>query len=198
MQFLTIALANNKVSIMRTDYDDIETSHPVIPSHDFEKSTLWRDIDKSLLKGGFENGNLFYTHHCGFDPEALQKDDNFRKSAIVTSTSVSKKGVTFVASIEHRDYPFYGYQYHPEKTQYERIGPVFLERDETTMKFCSSLIATIIGRVKKYARPLNQIDPFVRGFFEVYYIPVRPKNNSFEQVYLFHSIQHPPLMIEKL
>jgi GMP synthase-like glutamine amidotransferase len=37
----------------------------------------------------------------------------------VTATSKDKNGLEFVASFEHRQYPIYGVQFHPEKNAYE-------------------------------------------------------------------------------
>ncbi|KAL4718800.1 hypothetical protein ACJJTC_018331 [Scirpophaga incertulas] len=41
------------------------------------------------------------------------------KNWTFTSHSYDQNGVKFIASFEHRRYPFYGTQFHPEKVMYE-------------------------------------------------------------------------------
>lgn len=40
------------------------------------------------------------------------------KEWLITSTSISTRGLEFISTIEHKKYPFVGVQFHPEK-QYE-------------------------------------------------------------------------------
>ncbi|XP_065202013.1 gamma-glutamyl hydrolase-like [Planococcus citri] len=55
--------------------------------------------------------------------------EDFRNSVllnndwVITSTSTSTKGVEFIASAEHKKYPFYGIQFHPEKVAFEWKSP---------------------------------------------------------------------------
>ena len=37
----------------------------------------------------------------------------------ITSTNVDTQNRSFVSTIEAKDYPFYGVQYHPEKNNFE-------------------------------------------------------------------------------
>jgi gamma-glutamyl hydrolase len=38
---------------------------------------------------------------------------------VVTSTNKDNQGLEFVSSFEHRQYPIYGVQFHPERNAYE-------------------------------------------------------------------------------
>lgn len=37
----------------------------------------------------------------------------------VLSTSISEQGIEFISAIEHREYPIFGVQFHPEKPMFE-------------------------------------------------------------------------------
>lgn len=52
---------------------------------------------------------------CLQDLEKAKLNDEF----LVTSNSKDWNDNDFIASLEHRDYPFYGIQFHPEKNMYE-------------------------------------------------------------------------------
>lgn len=198
MQFLTIALTGNKVSLLKRDYDDLSTCHSITATDELKRSKLWMKINNSLRSEAFQKGNIYYNHRNGFDLKVLTADQKFSKNGIVTATSVSKHGVEFVAAIEHKSYPFFGFQFHPEKNQFERIGPTFLERDLVTLEFCRELMWSILNETRQHAKELQEIDPFVRAFFEIYHTPVRPSVDLFETVYIFQSLTHPSLMREKL
>ena len=53
---------------------------------------------------------------------------NFTRSPLaefydITSTSQDDNGLTFISSIEAKNYPFWGVQFHPEKILYEWLKP---------------------------------------------------------------------------
>lgn len=37
----------------------------------------------------------------------------------ILSTNCDRKGITFISSMEHKTYPFYGVQFHPERNAFE-------------------------------------------------------------------------------
>lgn len=132
---LTIAMSGMKVSLLSSGLGDQDTNHVVTPSADFPKSKIWDKVSKDLSSAAFSNGNLAYDHVCGFLPDKLQSDPTFSQNCIITGTSISKTGIKFVAMVEHKKYPFFANQYHPEKTQFEKIGPTWLVRDTQTIRF---------------------------------------------------------------
>lgn len=144
MQSLTVAMAGNKNGLIECDFGDEDTNHTVHPTDDYSKTKIWNKMDKDLVEKGWNNGYLYYSHNCGFDPSKLLKNDEFNKNAIVTATSISKTGKKFVAMVEHNKYPFFANQWHPEKTQFERLGPTYLSRDADTVRFTSDFIMTVV------------------------------------------------------
>jgi len=51
------------------------------------------------------------------DLRRVQLIDEFR----VLSLNHDKKGLEFISTLEHKGYPFYGVQFHPEKNLYEWV-----------------------------------------------------------------------------
>lgn len=65
----------------------------------------------------FEGENITYNyHHYCFDPELARL---YLKNYFLTSTGRDKNGAEFLSSMEHKVYPFYAVQYHPEKNIFE-------------------------------------------------------------------------------
>lgn len=78
---------------------------------------LWKKIQKIQTKNKKEN-MFFFNHDFGITWETYSKYEEMNKHWKVTSFAKDRKGIKFIASLEHRNYPFYGVQFHPEKTQF--------------------------------------------------------------------------------
>lgn len=60
----------------------------------------------------------YNAHEGGITPDALAGSAPLAAAVNALSTSVDRKGVRFVAQIEHKSAPIYGSQFHPEKIQF--------------------------------------------------------------------------------
>ncbi len=57
-------------------------------------------------------------HHDGVTPESYAQPP-LSDFYTVVSTNVDRRGRAFVSTVEARDYPIYGVQWHPERPQFE-------------------------------------------------------------------------------
>lgn len=65
----------------------------------------------------FEDHAITYnSHHWSVDPEVFETDEKLRDMFTVTAISYMPDGRPITASIESDKYPFYGTQFHPEKS----------------------------------------------------------------------------------
>lgn len=60
--------------------------------------------------------------------EMCLTEANFTNSRLsefydITTTSIDDAGLTFISSVEAKNYPFWGVQFHPEKVLYEWLKP---------------------------------------------------------------------------
>lgn len=95
-------------------YDNL----PLNFTEDFRSSKMFKNAPEdiiTLLKN--EDVTVNYHQFCILDEnlESYNLTDDWR----ATSYSDDAYGVTFIASMEHRRYPFYGVQFHPEKSAFE-------------------------------------------------------------------------------
>ncbi len=59
----------------------------------------------------------YNSHHWGADPAIFETDAKLKEMFEVTSVSyLPDDGRAFVATVESTKYPFFGTQFHPEKT----------------------------------------------------------------------------------
>ena len=58
-------------------------------------------------------------HHDGVRPASFIENSGLAATFNVLSTNVDRKGRAFVSTIEGREAPLYGAQWHPERPQFE-------------------------------------------------------------------------------
>ncbi|KAL0871974.1 hypothetical protein ABMA27_004415 [Loxostege sticticalis] len=85
---------------------------------DFRSSKMFKninnDIDRMLAH---ENITANAHQFCVLDEN--MKRHNLTVDWRVTSYSEDENGLRYISSVEHRRYPFYGVQFHPEKSSFE-------------------------------------------------------------------------------
>lgn len=86
---------------------------------------LLEDPSSTLMFQGLSEHNVetlqshnmtYLSHSWGFSPEVYLTDPGLKENYRPTSTQVSEAGDEFVSSVEGIKYPFYGTQFHPEKS----------------------------------------------------------------------------------
>ncbi|CAB3259860.1 unnamed protein product [Arctia plantaginis] len=95
-------------------YDNL----PLNFTKDFRDSKMFKNAPKDIIYLlNHENVTVNAHQFCIVDENL--KSHNLTKDWRVTSHSDDYYGVEFIASIEHTRYPFYGVQFHPEKSSFE-------------------------------------------------------------------------------
>jgi len=91
---------------------------PLLLEERFEESYLFEDIPNDVLESlQFENTTVNFHRWC------LTRE-NFTTSGLnenvkLLSTNVDYDGIEFVSTMEHKELPIYGTQWHPEKNPFE-------------------------------------------------------------------------------
>ena len=99
-------------------------------------SRVWSRLfaERPLLADKLSDPNLNITienHEFGMPPANFFDEDTkfpqLKEEFEVLNTAFDRKGVEYVATIEHKKYPFFGVQWHPEKVGFIQITRLFLE-----------------------------------------------------------------------
>lgn len=84
---------------------------------DFDETRVHKHLPEAV-RTAVQNDFICYdSHHDGVRPEFFTKYEGLRDYKIV-ATSADRKGVECAAIIEHKKYPIYAVQYHPEKVAF--------------------------------------------------------------------------------
>ncbi|GFG38658.1 hypothetical protein Cfor_09242 [Coptotermes formosanus] len=113
---LLFVLSANQTDL-RTACNITYTPMPLTFKRDYRNSKLYRDDTDGILSI-LEKQNVTFNNHfwCITEQELIASDiaDEWH----ILSVN-SYKGSEFISSVEHRKYPFYGVQFHPEKNAFE-------------------------------------------------------------------------------
>lgn len=135
----------------------------------------------------------------------------------VLSLNRDKKGLEFISTLEHRRFPFYGLQFHPEKNLYEWVTskniPHGTDASVISQYFANFFVNEGNNRSFRFARRRDDIDFLCaarknsHGFRTkqeelhslIYNYPVTYtalRNSSFQQSYMFKKSDRNGLLIE--
>ena len=119
-----------------SDYDSnpsisttIEFEHHAKDSRLFTK--LGSHEGSKIIKDLSENAIALFGHNYGISPETWNSKEELHGYFNLLATSLDKQGKQLVATIEAKDYPFYGIQYHPEKNPFEWIPEQYVHSLES-------------------------------------------------------------------
>ena len=59
--------------------------------------------------------SMYFNHKYSIDYKKFMESDFLKEFFEVLSLSQDREGKEFVSSVEAKEYPFYGMQFHPEK-----------------------------------------------------------------------------------
>lgn len=113
-------------------------------------------------------------------------DFNLDKEWRVMSVNSDWNGLEFISTIEHRYYPFYGIQFHPEKNLYEWVRNKNISHSAhaiTASQYFSEFFVNEARKSENHFKDSKTEDQFV-----IYNFPPKftgAKGSAFEQSYLF-------------
>jgi gamma-glutamyl hydrolase len=117
-EYLLMLASGEDEFILEGGYDSHNVCWPVILTD--EPSDLYA---KPIIQDIVTNQPVTMNNHeMGISPEAFRCNPGLTNMFRVTSTNLDFKGRSFVSTIESKNpevYPYYGVQYHPEKTSFE-------------------------------------------------------------------------------
>ncbi|CAD8105104.1 unnamed protein product [Paramecium primaurelia] len=156
-------------------------------SHSLENGdrnfSLYKDFDDDTYQAMQTNQYLYYSHNWGVSPDLYKKYPSLDAFFRITGTNQDIKGQTFIASMQGKQYPVYGVQYHPEKNIFE--WKVSAPHSYLAVKVSANHIDAFVNQARLNNHQFNaeQLNKAVIYNFKT----VQEKNASFVQVYFFKN-----------
>ncbi|KAL4858871.1 Gamma-glutamyl hydrolase A [Chlorella vulgaris] len=120
-QLLHILEANVSFTDLLVDTDSVAHPYTLDFTDAAASSTMFGGLSEDLIdKLGDDKYNISMENHMfGLPPDHYDKWPRLREQFNLVSTSKDRNGVEYVSSAEHKHYPFFATQWHPEKPPFE-------------------------------------------------------------------------------
>lgn len=116
-QEVTVIEAPYKDVLLHQYFDSYNVANNVTFVSDLSKSRLYKNIPQNILNAIQKENITFNSHHDGVLPGTYSKYPALQ-DYMVLAVSYDNKKVEYAATIEHKKYPIYAHQYHPEKNAF--------------------------------------------------------------------------------
>lgn len=104
----------------------------------------------------------------------------------ILSKNQDVNGIEFVSSVEHKKYPFYGIQFHPEKVQYEWIRNQNIAHSANAVLVAQWFAKFFVDESRRNSNKFLTTDEENRYLIYNYQpIYTAMHKSSFQQCYLF-------------
>lgn len=114
-QELTVIEAPFPDTLLSGKFDSYNVANNVTLVSDLSKSKMFQSMPQHLINAIRTENITFNSHHDGIIPETYAKYDSLKDYQLI-GVAYDNKGVEYVSIVEHKKYPIFGHQYHPEKT----------------------------------------------------------------------------------
>ncbi|EFA81874.1 peptidase C26 family protein [Heterostelium album PN500] len=184
-------LAGDDFNIL-TGFNSENYTVPINMTAAASSSTLFSLASPEIMSALANQPITMNNHMYGVSPAAYQQNSDLNSFFEVLSTNVDRDGLTFLSTIEAKNYPIYGTQWHPEK-------PLFEWWDEEVMNHSyDSILANqytalfFVNQARnnnnKFTYPAQESTSLIYNFTPVYSFDIAP---DFEQVYYFNNGTNP-------
>ncbi|XP_042477374.1 gamma-glutamyl hydrolase 2-like isoform X2 [Macadamia integrifolia] len=148
------------------------------------EGTVFQRFPPDLLKKLTTDCIVMQNHQYGVSPEKLQKNPSLSSFFKILTTSADEDGKVYVSTVQARNYPVTGFQWHPEKNAFE-WGSSVIPHTEDAVQVTQHVANYFISEARK---SLNR--PPVRKVLDNLIYNYRPSycgkaGRGFDEVYIF-------------
>ena len=195
-ELLTYLSANGEEH--RAHCSSSSQSLPLIFKSDFNESRLFKNAPNEIITI-LKNEPVTSNFHQFCITEKNLTAYNLTQDWRVMSVNNDWNGFEFVSSIEHRNFPFFGVQFHPEKNIYEWVKNRNISHTFNAIKASQYFADFFINEARKSPNRFandTEIDQYVIYNFEATFTGL--KGSAFEQCYLFEPKIDYPFMNKRV
>lgn len=156
----------------------------------FEKSKFFSKAPKEVIDTFLTENVTYNLHRFCLTESALKKNDILDEWKIL-STNQDVHGERFVSSMEHKEYPIYGVQFHPERNAFEFKKNVGVSHAPSGIKAMQYLANFFVDECRKNSNSFHdyqtELNYLIYNYSPIY---TGKKNSSYEQVYAFEKTDY--------
>ena len=183
MQEITVIEAPYPDVLQKKKFDSDDIASNVTFSPELISSKLYKSISPALIVA-IQHENITYNHHqSGVFPETFKKYPSL-KEYLMLGVSYDLKGLEYTASIENKKYPFFGFQYHPEKNGFIWGSKLHVPHSKNAVDLMQYYSNYFVGEAKKNNNHFRNESVESKHLIQNY--PIEFTNSAFDDIYIFN------------
>lgn len=145
---------------------------------ELEKSAFWKNFNKSSISKILKEKNQKL-------PEILLRNPNLKKNTrrIKLEENHLKQKIDSEIFLEHKTMPFFGVQFHPEKTQFENLEE---QSDGETVRVMREIAFQFVGQMREGV-DWEKIESRVRPFMAQFHTAKKFGGKIQKRIYIFQN-----------
>eukprot|EP01017_Pseudomicrothorax_dubius_P004420 TRINITY_DN1087_c0_g1_i6.p1 TRINITY_DN1087_c0_g1~~TRINITY_DN1087_c0_g1_i6.p1 ORF type:complete len:376 (+),score=96.35 TRINITY_DN1087_c0_g1_i6:69-1196(+) len=184
-EFMMIAFANDNDTILSDHFVSHSHNLPQIFLPGATQSRMFKDLDPWLQLYIQTSPAQLFNHFYGVEPKIFNSNPILNSSFNVLSVAYDSTGREFIASIEHKKYPVYGVQHHPEKSIFEWMVEVNASHTIESIRITQHLANLFNTEARKNSNNFTNADDEYRAM--IYNYNTVQINDSFVETYFFEN-----------
>jgi gamma-glutamyl hydrolase len=183
-QLLHILESNVSFTELLVDTDSVAHASTLQFTDAAAESTMFGGMTPSLITAlGDPSRNISLENHMfGLPPSNYDKWPILKDTFRVLNTAVDRAGIEYVASAEHKKYPFYATQWHPEKPPFE-FGMAEVPHTLDAILVSQHLANVFVDTARKSSHAFTSIEEELEDLIYNYKVWFSLKDESMEESY---------------
>lgn len=181
-QLLT-ALTSGQNLLSTVDAENIMMPLNLEPG--YNNSRLFGNLPHDVFKIITSENVTANFHHYGLLPKTYLQYSVLNKFYRVLSKNQDTNGKVFISTIEARQYPFYGTQWHPEVNSYLWREDYKINHNPDATRIAQYITNFIVGEARKSNHRFPDFDTEVKSLINNYH-PYFSADETLEEIYYFN------------
>jgi len=160
---------------------------PAIPFADLLTTKLFRNMDPDLSSAMIHEPITVNFHHFCVTPQNFTRF-NISENYTLITTNMDDNGIKFVSSMEHKRYPIFGTQWHPEKNTFEWNTYSYIPHSQNAIaleQFVSNRFVHHARRNLNQFATIEEEEKYLIYNYSPTYVAKLQDDHIFDQEYLF-------------
>ncbi|XP_057306280.1 gamma-glutamyl hydrolase-like [Hydractinia symbiolongicarpus] len=156
-------------------------------TQELKNSSFLSSIPEKMMQESETYPITSHFHKYGVTPGFLKSSSKLNKLYRVLATSLDRDGKEFISILEGKTFPFYGVQFHPEKTMFEWAETMTIPHSSKAIRFGQFIGNSYMDQVRRNTRHFHN-SSIEREYVIENYRSLRADNikshTPFQQIYI--------------
>lgn len=186
---LAICQGFEQVGIIEAPYPDIldkasavNTPRNVTLLKDPKETRMFRIMSNNLIHAIERSQVAFYNNGFRIDPSTFEKYDSLKEYDVL-AISHDRDGRPMVSSIEHKKYPIYAHQYHPEKNPFVWLDTLPIPHSIIAIRLTQHISEFFVAECRRNWNRFPSYDEEKDAMIQNY--PIEVTEGIMQDIYLF-------------